>query len=443
MHAHRTLRRGGADVPVPGRLRRLRSLAGLLTAFLLACAGLIASSGTAQAAPDDHTMATWNMNQSPDDWRDAYNIARVHDVVALQEVPIRVPAGAVRQPDVNGVEHYLWQEGTRGPERHLYILRPGGSVRNMGMITSWEPDDVFNIPSVNRPALAVLNRADDILIASLHARTRGGSDVGALLQRIEFAAARSNVGHWAALGDYNRAPATIRQLTYQPANMHIYNPGRPTHRSGGEWDYMITNFTTDRFQATVDTGRLSDHWPVYFHALQAAAGPTPFSMEAENSHLLLRAAGNTPENGAHVYQSQDDFATHSRWILRSINRINWLGQELYRIENLSDSNLCMDVEFGQQSHVGDYLNITTCHKVDGSPEPGGYLRDTQNFTLDHPDPLFPNLTMLHDNATGLYASILGNSTRDGAGAVQDRYHTHQWPDPDANETFYLHPIPTT
>lgn len=445
MHAHRLVRRNGADAPKRAGGGRLRSLVSLVTALLLACAGFVVATGTAAAAADDNTVATWNMNQNPDDWEGAYNMARTTNVVALQEVPIRVPAGAYRQPDVNGVEHYLWVRGQdHGPLRHLYILRPGGHQRNLGMITTWEPEDVRNLSSVNRPALAVLRRPDNIMFAAVHAESGSGNDVGALLRRIEFAAARSNVGRWAAIGDFNREPDTLDQLDNLPAYMHIYNPGDPTHRTNGsEYDYMIANFTTDRWQATVDSNRASDHWPVYFGALRAAAGPTPFSIEPHNSHLLLRVNSNTPANGTHVYQSRDNYDLDGRWILRDMNRTTPLGQEVYRIQSATPSHLCLDVDHGQQSHVDDYLNISVCHGDNGQPYPGGYLRDTQNFTLDHPNPRFPNLTMLRDNGTGMYASILGDSADDGAGVVQDFYRSSHWPYPTDSEAFYLHPTPTT
>ncbi|MDX6705414.1 MAG: cytolethal distending toxin subunit [Solirubrobacteraceae bacterium] len=68
---------------------------------------------------------------------------------------------------------------------------------------------------------------------------------------------------------------------------------------------------------------------------------------------------------------------------------------------------------GQQSHAGDYLNIWTCHGPNGEPNPGGPTGDTQNFTLEHPDPYQPNLTMIRDNATNQYANVLGDAQGDG------------------------------
>ncbi|MEV5983280.1 hypothetical protein [Streptomyces sp. NPDC052114] len=104
----------------------------------------------------------------------------------------------------------------------------------------------------------------------------------------------------------------------------------------------------------------------------------------------------------------------------------------------SDSGKCLDVNRGQQSGWGDYLNIWECHDIDGLPLPGGNQRDTQNFTLEHPNPRMPNLTMLRNNATGLCANISGNQTGDGAWVVQWGDQLGGYPTP--NESFYLHPL---
>ncbi|WP_369359524.1 RICIN domain-containing protein [Streptomyces sp. cg2] len=50
--------------------------------------------------------------------------------------------------------------------------------------------------------------------------------------------------------------------------------------------------------------------------------------------------------------------------------------------------------------------------------------------------------MLHDEGTGYYVSISGNSTRDGARAVQTPYLSSDGQSYlVGNETFYLHPTP--
>ncbi|MGW2388479.1 RICIN domain-containing protein [Streptomyces lydicamycinicus] len=437
MSPHSLIRHDGTDVRQSGRTRRLRSAVSLLVAFLLACAGIATSTGTAQAAaPDSHRPATWNMDQSRARWTGAYELAITHDVVALQEVPSTPPHAARHQGTVNGVDHYLWQEGERGEERHLYILRTPS--RNLGMITSWTPDDVLNITSVYRPALGVIDRADGIMFASVHASSRQGGDSGRLLWEVALEAAAEGIAHWAAIGDFNIAPESIGRL-FPPGNYRVYNPGQPTHVNGSEYDYMVANLTTDRWQATVRSNPGSDHWPVRFGALLGAAGPRSFTMEAQHSDLLLNVDHGNSANGTHVVQSQDH-GEASRWFLRPLHRTNPPGQPLYRLVSATGYK-CLDVHNGQHSKDGDYLEIDTCHLPDGSPEPGGYLHDTQNFTVEHPVAHQPNMTVLRNQATGDYVSISGNSTRDGAWAIQSPYETGSGSYPVGNETFYLHPTP--
>ena len=140
------------------------------------------------------------------------------------------------------------------------------------MITTWEPNTVLEVPSVYRPALAIIDRASSTLIASVHASSDGGIDAGALLRRVAYAAASNGVAHWVAIGDFNRSPHTVAAFA-PPDGTRIYNPAQPTHASGGELDYMASNVFTERWQATVAPNTNSDHWPVHFGALLAAAGP--------------------------------------------------------------------------------------------------------------------------------------------------------------------------
>ncbi|MEU8540315.1 RICIN domain-containing protein [Streptomyces sp. NPDC048717] len=412
-------------------------VAATVITLLLACAGLFATSEVAQAAnPDSHVAATWNMQAGPDRWAGAYNLARTHDVVALQEVPQGQPAGSYYQGMVNGVEHYLWIQGDNGPLRHLYILRT--TTRNLGMVTAWQPDNVLPINGVYRPALGVVNRADGILFASVHAASGGGNDAGSLLRRIADTAFYQGFLDWAALGDFNRSPQDLPALGL-PQNARIYNGGQATQQSGNELDYMVSDVDTDRWQASVLPNYGSDHWPVRFGALRAAAGPAELTIHADNSDRLLDVYGAQSANGTHVIQYHDDGGDNQRWYLRWLGILGDTGKPMYRIVSKA-SGKCVDVANGQKSHAGDYLNIWDCHPSIGEPGSGGPRRDTQNFTLEHPDSVFPNLTVLRDNGTGLYANINRNETGDGAWVIQWTYQPgpHQ-PDPVANETFYLHP----
>lgn len=437
MRSRRLNRHGDTGVRPSAGTRRLRSAISLLTAFLLACAGVAVSTGTAQAAaPDSHSPATWSMDQSRARWAGAYSLAAAHDVVALQEVPSVPPSAARYQDTTNGVDHYVWQEGPRGPERHLYILRTPS--RNLGMVTSWVPDDVLNISSVYRPALGVINRADDILFASVHASARGGSDSGVLLRLVAATAAVNNVTNWAAIGDFNIDPRSLWVLR-PPADFRLYNADQPTHMNGSEYDYMVANLTTDRWQATVRPNPGSDHWPVEFGSLQGAAGPRSFTTHVHSTHMLLNVDHGNPNNDTHVVQSRES-GDAAHWWLAPLDRSNPAGRPLYRIMS-TDAKKCVDVDNGQDSKEGDYLEMQVCHGSEGDPDGGGYLHDTQNFTVEQPAAHYPNLTVIRNQATGYYVAIDDNSIRDGAWVIQTSYDTNGPTFPVNNETFYLHPTP--
>ncbi|PZG53199.1 hypothetical protein C1I98_05820 [Spongiactinospora gelatinilytica] len=278
--------------------RRLRRLVAALTVIMLAGGLVVAMEGTAWATnPAHHNMATWNMNQGPSRWTNAYDLSRTHDVIALQEVPIALPTIAggpeaggylTEARAVPGVEHYRWRPNGRDPEVHLYIMRQ--QSRNLGFITRWRPDAVVTIGSVYRESLGVVRYADQTMFASMHAATGGGNDAGALVRRIADTAAQNPyLTHWVALGDYNRHPSTLGQAGL-PAGSHVYNPGRPTHQNGGEYDYAVSNFDTPNWRPPqVMQFSSTDHWAVRFGRLAAAA--------QDPSHVTVMPLGDELTRG--------------------------------------------------------------------------------------------------------------------------------------------------
>ncbi|OIJ95661.1 hypothetical protein BIV24_08685 [Streptomyces colonosanans] len=402
----------------------------LATALLLGTF-LVAGGGTAQAAnPDTHRTATWNMQNGRDRWAGAYTLARTNSVVALQEVPDTQPAGAVDLGLRGNVRVYRWQESSRDPVRYLHVLDQNS--QNLGIITSWWPDDVLEIPGVYRSALAVGTDTDGVLFASIHASADGGSDAASLVRRVAQAAYNEVYPSWAVLGDFNRSPGGLR-YSGLPLGSYIYNAGQATQRSGGELDYMVANVQTDNWQATVGVNAGSDHWPVHFGSMRGGAEPRELTINPENADTqVLDVYEGQDRNGTHVIIYHPNGGSNQRWRLFHIGTGS-NGQAMYRVVS-SDNNKCLDVQDGLRSRAGSYLNIWDCHNVGGEPDP---QRDTQNFTLEHPIPTMPNLTLLRNNATGLYANIEGGRTGDGTWVIQ-------WPDqigqyPVDNETFYLHP----
>ncbi|NUL04390.1 RICIN domain-containing protein [Streptomyces lunaelactis] len=291
-----------------------------------------------------------------------------------------------------------------------------------------------------RPAIAVTRNDDNVLFASAHGSSgNGGGDVPTLLGNIATEAANAGLANWVALGDFNRDPSTLN-ATNLPANARVYNSGQGTHQSGGELDYMVSNVDSQTWQATVGANRGSDHWPVHFGSLQGALGPRQLTVTADISGRNLDVYNESTADGAQVIQHHDTAGANQRWELWPTEHTAADGDPLYRIIN-PVSNKCLDVNNGQHSGPGDYLNIWTCHALDGPDEGGGPDFDTQNWTLEHPVAHMPNLTLLRNNNTGLYANIGEEATGDGGWVIQ-------WPDqagdaPATNEIFYLHPTVAT
>ncbi|MFG2525749.1 hypothetical protein [Streptomyces sp. NPDC048527] len=88
-----------------------------------------------------------------------------------------------------------------------------------------------------------------------------------------------------------------------------------------------------------------------------------------------------------------------------------------------------------------YINIWACHGLDGQPTPGGYEHDTQNLILLHPVMRFPNLTVLLDNATGMYVQAFRNTSHGATRVIQYPYQVDRYRQPTLTESFYLHPTP--
>jgi hypothetical protein len=405
-----------------------------LASVALVLGMMLVDAAVAQAvAPDSHRPATWNMQGGSDRWTAVYDLSEFHSVVALQEVPARPPAAArATGRRVGNIVEYRWQQRRGGPVRYLYIL-PQAS-RNLGMVTSFRANRVTELSNVYRSLLAVVDTSAGMMFASAHASSTGGNDAASLIRRgREYAI--NNGWNWAVLGDFNRDPSRLDR----PNGSYLYNSGQATQRSGGELDYMVSNIGTDNWQASVGVNRGSDHWPVYFGSLRAGAGQVVrvATIHSASNGGVLDVFGNRNVDDTTVGVYHDHFGSNQLWQVNFLRMV--AGRALYRIISQitgfgSPFNKCLDVNNGQQSHAGDYLNIWTCHGFNGEPTPGGPSRDTQDFSLEHPDRFQPNLTMIRDNSTGLYANVLGN-------AQGDTRPVGQWPFQQGarNEYFYFHP----
>ncbi|KAB7849996.1 RICIN domain-containing protein [Streptomyces mobaraensis] len=414
-----------------------RRLGALLLAGILACALLLTGGGPAAAVdPDTHRLATWNMQVGSDRWNGVRTLARTFDVVALQEVPGSAPGGS-RLISRNGNLHsYRWDLG-RGQVRYLHILIQGS--RNLGLVTSFYPDSVRELSGGYRSALAAVRREDRTVFASVHAASNGGrpNDAASLIRRVAGYASGNGIANWVVLGDFNRSPQAVANDGV-PLNTRIYNSGQATQQSGNELDFAASNVNTQNWHAAVNPNYGSDHWPVGFSALRASGSPRDLTIHADNSDRLLDVYNGQNANGSHVIIYHANGGANQRWRLLPVGRPGDSGQPLYRLQSLS-SGKCLDVNRGQKSGNGDFLNIWDCHGPNGEPDPGGYQHDTQNFTLEHPNWRFPNLTVLRDNGTHRFVNVDHNRTGDGTWLIQWPYQRNGDGTPAVNESFYFHP----
>jgi hypothetical protein len=314
--------------------------------------------------------------------------------------------------------------------RYLFILHQGANPNlgvNPAMLTSWLPDNVLAVPGHLRAALAVVNQADNTVFASIHASASGGGDSGALVRDVATTAGALGLGNWAVLGDFNRDPRTLPALGL-PAGSHIYNSGMATQLSGNELDYLVSNvYTTQNWQATRGVNQGSDHWPVTFSAMRAGANPTRFTISPQGDSSVLDVYDAQQANGTHVILYHPNSGANQLWKLRQAGSYGRFD----RIISVNGSR-CMDVDNGAASTVGSLMNVWQCHA-------SGNGNDTQNFALENPVPLFPNLTTIGDSTTDLYVNVSDNGTADGTPVIQYSQQYGQLPYPANNESFYFHP----
>ncbi len=277
--------------------RRSRSLPALLIVVVLAAltavtgpgagagtAAATASAATAEApvalAPtpvEAHTPVTYNMQGGTAGMQDKWNndvvaLTANHDVVVLQESGSQ-PPGQVQlsQHVAEGLfEYRIWKLGTesRPKDRHIYSLETdaNGHRVNLAIVLHQPADDWTTVAPAfptSRGALGV--QVGDMWFYDLHGLSGNGNDTRGLLANIAAASAGSS---WAALGDFNRDPGTLRK----PRGTAIYASGRSTHQNGGEFDYMVASDVVDCdhgdrtqwMRGARLNGRLSDHYPVDF-----------------------------------------------------------------------------------------------------------------------------------------------------------------------------------
>ncbi|MFD7169793.1 ricin-type beta-trefoil lectin domain protein [Streptomyces violascens] len=373
MHAHLLLWRTGSVARPPGRARRLRSLLSLLTAFLLACAGIVTATGTARAVNGDGTspFATYNMHGSDNGSRwtsEVAPLAATNQVVALQEVGAGPPLPAHdndrsefqqirltpnRAPQPSSVQRVTWAGGPNGSNRYVYFLQTDprrvagtdldtwdGGQMNLAFVTDTPADQVrvLENPAYNpdpnapnnryraRPLLGL--RFGNTWYWNTHAR---GEDVQQLLGQVrDFAATDGR--NWVLAGDFNvnilhRSDDEARnQSLHLRAEEALLRTGQPTYIGGdtpSELDYAITRGVPGGFTATVPRGGGSDHVPVEFartpppvraplpsHVFHSVLASPTGGLLQENPNRTI-TIGDARYNGSQTFQMfTTDALTH-------------------------------------------------------------------------------------------------------------------------------------
>lgn len=261
---------------------RGRTLIGGLACLLgLVAAAQSAPSAPAQALLNHFKPVTYNMQGATAGGQSKWAIDLPqllnNDVLALQEVGPVPPTGWQYKgalPTWGGVnvDHYYRNFGTaaRTDERHAYFLHtdtnPSSDGRvNLAIITSEEAQQAWVVanPMGGRPALGVRIRAD--VFFTIHAKADGGSDAGALVAEVHRQIRQTGGGiRYVIMGDFNRAPGQLEL----PSEAHLYTSGAATQRSGGELDYMVTDYdmtsSGEVYRGKVVKALSSDHFPVEF-----------------------------------------------------------------------------------------------------------------------------------------------------------------------------------
>ncbi|MFJ2745831.1 GDSL-type esterase/lipase family protein [Streptomyces sp. NPDC087440] len=210
---------------------------------------------------------------------------RFADVVLLQEVGSSgPPSGRPQTPIIVNpggrgsvtIEHSTWMP--RDIPYNVYFLRTsnGGRV-NSAIVTRDVPDEVNVVENPipdGRAALGV--RFGNHWYFTFHGQSGSGGDSGALLGAVNTQVAQWSNGRavWTVGGDFNVEPGVLPNRSGYPSGVaRIHNSGLPTHQSGSELDYFVTNDLVTDTPTTRLPGGQPDHYPVNLGGLRAAALP--------------------------------------------------------------------------------------------------------------------------------------------------------------------------
>lgn len=276
--------RGAAAGRRRGRIVAFAVLVGLLSGLL----SVVAFSQSAMAAVSDHTMATFNMNNSTDRWSHGiYPIARRVEFLALQEVrdedlaEMEPAAGAavaaVTQSNGYEVRRLNWTNCTDqvgGRPCVVYKVEADNNNRAIAFVVNQAQDEVTDVRVIaplgpgDRPKPTLgLHLRDGTWIYSMHATNRVGAAQVNNVPAVLAAVAQVSGDHWAVMGDFNRDPESLPAL---PAGSELIRSDLstyPVRNPVSELDYMVAKGMPQGHQYTgfrLTFENTSDHYPVLF-----------------------------------------------------------------------------------------------------------------------------------------------------------------------------------
>ncbi|MFF9040612.1 RICIN domain-containing protein [Streptomyces sp. NPDC014892] len=320
----------------------------LVVAMLASVLVTLGTPNRANAAVQDYQPATYNMQggntTGANKWlTDIPQLIRAgYNVISLQEAGPQPPGTYLGQTRYMAeaenwagwrVRQYRWQPPGQSNNWYIYFVRTdfGGNRVNLAILTRFQADSVSiaqaafygnNGTPSSRPALGIT--LGNTLFFSVHAMATGGNDGAQLLRNIQ---AIAGFRTWAAMGDWNRGPSLLPVTR----GMHRYTAGAPTHQSGGELDYMVSNSRIAGYGGVV-RGMSSDHYAVGFRRLAANADVQ--LLNAHDGNRALQFANNI--GGTFMVVGTKKAGTYGHW------RFLPKPSGLYQVRNTSSGKCWRD-----------------------------------------------------------------------------------------------------
>lgn len=304
---------------------------------------------------------------------------------AAAPVPL-VNADADQLPQIGAasqVIHSQWRVGHANldvyflqTDRNSHNGQPtyvGGRV-NLAMVTQRAADAVAALPNPINGGRATLGLLfGTTWYFDVHAFSGGGGDAPGLLQSINtFVQGRGLGETWAAIGDFNRTPDSLRQAGV-PAGATVHGQGMPTQQSGRELDYAVFTGADQNNLPRVTrlAGASADHYAVGFGLPATTATPTqiftsqatgdnaPQTIESMQTGGVLDANDQNTENFTPVDAFRRNDQANQSWTVNAYLYAD--GTTAFSFQG-TQSNRCIDIQHSDRNpRSGRRLSLFDCN----------------------------------------------------------------------------------